>query len=179
MVATRPLTIAEFEAEARDGLWELIDGKPVEMTPSAGLSSMIASRINGYVFVYLLDHPIGHAFASDGGFILFPDRDTVRAPDFAFIQRDRLPKVPASFIPMPPDLAGEILSPTDRLSEALAKAAMCLEAGVPLVWLIDPRKRTATVFRQNELPETIGEDGVLTGDEILPGFALPLATLFA
>ncbi|MBL8128469.1 MAG: Uma2 family endonuclease [Chloroflexia bacterium] len=179
MVATRLETVAEFEANAREGHWELIDGEPVEITPSAGLSSMIASRINGYVFVYLLDHPIGHAFASDGGFILFPDRDTVRAPDFAFIQRDRLPKVPASFIPMPPDLAVEVLSPTDRLSEALAKVAMYLEAGVSLVWLIDPRKRTATVFRQNELPETMGEDGALDGEEVLPGFTLPLAVLFS
>ena len=179
MVATRPLSVAEFEAEAREGFWELIDGEPIQMTPSAGLSSMIASRINGYVFVYLLDHPIGHAFASDGGFILFPDRDTVRAPDVAFIQRDRLPEVPASFIPMPPDLAVEVLSPTDRLSEALAKVAMYLEAGVSLVWLIDPRKRTATVFQQSELPETIGADGVLDGADVLPGFTLPLATLFA
>jgi Uma2 family endonuclease len=179
MVVTRLETVSEFEANPREGRWELIDGEPVEMTPSAGLSSMIASRINGYVFVYLLEHPIGHAFASDGGFILFPGRDTVRAPDFAFIQRDRLPEVPASFVPMPPDLAVEVLSPTDRLSEALAKAAMYLEAGVPLVWLIDPRKRTATIFRQDEGPITIGEDGVLDGEEVLPGFTLPLATLFA
>lgn len=80
---------------------------------------------------------------------------------------------------MPPDLAVEVLSPTDRLSEALAKVAMYLEAGVSLVWLIDPRKRTATVFRQNELPETMGEDDALDGEEVLPGFTLPLAVLFS
>lgn len=179
MVATRPLTIAEFESEARDGLWELIDGELIEVTPSVGLSSMIASRINGELYIYLREHPVGYAFSADAGFILFPDQATVRSPDAAFIRRSRLPEVPAAFIPVPPDLAVEVLSPTDRLSEAVAKVAMYLEAGVSLVWLIDPRKRTATVFRQDELPVTIGEDGTLDGEAVLPGFTLPLAVLFA
>jgi Uma2 family endonuclease len=179
MVATRPLTIAEFEAEARDGLWELIDGEPVEVTPSAGLSSMIAARISDYVFNYLLTHPIGHAFSADAGFILFPDRNTVRSPDFAFIRHSRLPEVPAAFVPVPPDLAVEVLSPTDRMTDSLAKVTMFLQAGVPLVWLIDPRKRSATIFNQDESPTTIEEHDVLDGDEALPGFTLPLAVLFA
>jgi Uma2 family endonuclease len=179
MVVTRRLTVAEFEAEAREGLWELIDGEPIAVTPSAGLSSMIASRINGHVFIYLTEHPLGHGFSSDAGFILFPDRNTVRSPDFAFIRRSRLPEVPAAYIPMPPDLAVEVLSPSDRLTDALAKALMYLQAGVPLVWLIDPMKRTATIFRQDEGPITMGEDGVLDGADVLPGFTLPLAVLFA
>jgi Uma2 family endonuclease len=179
MVATRPLSVAEFEAEAREGLWELIDGEPIAVIPSAGLSSMIAARTNGYVFAFLLAHPIGHTFSSDAGFILFPDRDTVRSPDFAFIRRSRLPEVPAAFVPMPPDLAVEVLSPTHRMTDALAKVTMYLQAGVPLVWLIDPRKRSATIFKQDEAPTTIEEDGVLEGEEVLPGFTLPLAALFA
>ncbi len=179
MVATRPLTIAEFEAKARDGLWELIDGEPIEMAPSAGLSSMIASRISGELYIYLREHPIGHAFSADAGFILFPDHATVRSPDAAFIRSSRLPEVPAAYVPMPPDLAVEVLSPTDRLVDALSKATMYLQAGVTLVWLIDPTKRTATVFRQDAGPFTIGEDGVLNGADVLPGFTLPLAVLFA
>ena len=179
MVATRPLTIAEFEAEVREGFWELIDGRAVEMTPSGGLSSMIAFRISGELYTYLREHPIGHAFSADAGFVLFPNHATVRSPDAAFIRHSRLPEVPATFIPVPPDLAVEVLSPTDRMSEAVAKAAMYLEAGVSLVWLIDPRKRTATIFQQDEGPRTIGEDGVLDGEEVLPGFTLPLATLLA
>ncbi|MCB0114563.1 MAG: Uma2 family endonuclease, partial [Caldilineaceae bacterium] len=58
-------------------------------------------------------------------------------------------------------------------------ASMYLQAGAPLVWLIDPRKHTATIFRQDEGPVTIGEDGVLDGEEVLPGFTLPLAKLLA
>ncbi|MFN8664066.1 MAG: Uma2 family endonuclease [Thermomicrobiales bacterium] len=179
MVATRPLTIAEFEAEAREGLWELIDGEPVEVTPSAGLSSMIASRIGYHLNSYVESHPIGHVFSADGGFILFGDRATVRSPDAAFVRVERLPKVPAAFVPLAPDLAVEILSPSDRLADALSKVSMFLQAGVPLVWLIDPVRRTATIFRQEKAPVTIGDDAVLDGEEILPGFTLPLAKLLA
>jgi Uma2 family endonuclease len=177
MVATRPLSVAEFEAEAREGLWELIDGEPIEVTPSAGLSSMIASRISGELYIYLRDHPIGHAFSADGGFILFGDRATVRSPAAAFVRIERLPEVPAAYIPLAPDLAVEVLSPSDHLPDTLAKATMYLQAGVSLVWVIDPRKHTATIFRQDEGPVTIGKDGVLDGEEVLPGFTLPLAKL--
>ncbi len=179
MVATRPLSVGEFEVEAREGLWELIDGEPIAVTPSSGLSSMIASRMGYHLNSYVESHPIGHVFSADGGFILFGDRATVRSPDAAFVRVERLPEVPAAFVPLAPDLAVEVLSPSDRLPDALSKATMYLQAGVSLVWLIDPTKRTATIFRQDEGPSTIGEDGVLDGEEVLPGFTLPLAKLLA
>lgn len=178
MAATRRETIAEFEARNREGSWELINGIPVELALSGGRAALTAARLGGHVYTYLLDHPFGYAFGADCGFVLFPDRDTVRAPDFAFVRRDRLPQIPDTFIRMPPDLAVEVLSPWDRIPDALAKTAMDLEAGVPLVWLIDPVKRTATVFRQDAAPLTIGEGDSLDGGDILPGFTLPLETLF-
>ena len=103
----------------------------------------------------------------------------MRSPDAAFVRFERLPELTGAFIPIPPDLAVEVLSPTDRLADALSKASMYLQAGVPLVWIVDPRKRTATIFRQDEGPVTISEDGVLDGEEVLPGFTVPLATLLA
>ena len=179
MVATRPLTVAEFQDESRDGLWELIDGEPVEVTPSSDRSSWIATEIAYYIRDFLRDQPIGRVFGADAGFFLFADRDTVRSPDAAFVRFERLPELTGAFIPIPPDLAVEVLSPTDRLAYALSKASMYLQAGVPLVWIVDPRKRTATIFRQDEGPVTISEDGVLDGEEVLPGFTVPLATLLA
>lgn len=179
MVATGRETIAEFEARNREGSWELTDGEPVELTFSGGIAALIAARLGGHVYTHLLDHPIGYAFGADCGFVLFPDRHTVRAPDFAFVRRERLPHIPDTFVPMPPDLAVEVLSPWDRIPDALAKTAMYLQAGVPLIWLIDPVKRTATVFRQDAAPLTIGEADSLDGGDVLPGFALPLAILFA
>lgn len=179
MVATTPLSVAEFEAEAREGLWELINGKLFAVAPAGGVSSLTTARINGHVSSYLTKHPIGHAYSPDTGFILFPGRDTVRSPDFAFVSHARLPEIPETFIPLAPDLAVEVLSPSDRWADTLAKVAMYLQAGVLLVWVIDPANRTATIFQQEELPANIGEDGVLDGADILPGFTLPLAILFA
>jgi Uma2 family endonuclease len=177
MVATRPLTIPEFQAEAREGLWELIDGEPIAVTPSSDRSSWIATEVAYYIRVYLHDNPIGRVFGADAGFILFADRNTVRAPDAAFVRLERLPELTGAFVPIPPDLAVEVLSPSDRLADALSKVTMYLQAGVPLVWLIDPIRRTATIFRQESSPATIGVDGVLDGDEVLPGFTLPLTRL--
>jgi Uma2 family endonuclease len=177
MVATRPLTINEFQAEYREGLWELIDGEPFAVTPSSDRSSWIAGEVLYYIRAYLESHPIGRAFPADVGFILFADRDTVRAPDAAFVRLERLPELTGSFVPIPPDLAVEVLSPSDRLADALSKVTMYLQAGVPLVWLIDPIRRTATIFRQESSPATIGKDGVLEGEDVLPGFTLSLTRL--
>lgn len=177
MVATRPLTVNEFAEEHREGRWELIDGEPVEMTPSSDESSWIAGEIFGHLWNYLQSHPIGRAFPADAGFVIFADRDTVRAPDVAFVRMERLPALSRAFVSVPPDLAVEVLSPSDRLADALSKVSMYLQAGVPLVWLIDPMRRTAMVFQPDMLPAIIDEHGVLDGEAILPGFTLPLARL--
>jgi Uma2 family endonuclease len=177
MVATRPLTIAEFQAEHHEGLWELIDGEPIPVNPAAGSSSFIAARLGYYLNSYLDEHPIGYVFSSDAGFILFADRATVRSPDVAFVSRARLPEIPETFVPLAPDLAAEVVSPTDRLAHVRAKAEMYLEAGVPLIWLINPRSQTTTVFRQQQAPVIIEVEGSLDGEEVLPGFTLPLAKL--
>jgi Uma2 family endonuclease len=179
MVATRPLTITEFAEEHREGRWELIDGEPVEMTPSSDESSWIAGEIFGHLWNYLRTHPIGRVFPADAGFALFANRDTVRAPDVAFVRMERLPALSRTFVTVPPDLAVEVLSPSDRLADALSKVSMYLEAGVPLVWLIDPIRRTAMISRPDTFPVIIDEHGALDGADILPDFSLPLATLFA
>ena len=178
MVATRPLTVNEFAEEHREGRWELIDGEPVEMTPSSDESSWIAGEMFwSPVEPTWQSHPIGRAFPADAGFVIFADRDTVRAPDVAFVRMERLPALSRTFVSVPPDLAVEVLSPSDRLADALSKVSMYLQAGVPLVWLIDPIRRTAIVFQPDKLPVIIDEHGVLDGAEILPGFTLPLARL--
>ncbi|MFT4038324.1 MAG: Uma2 family endonuclease [Thermomicrobiales bacterium] len=179
MVATRRETIAEFAARNRDGLWELIDGEPVEKPLSTYESSWIAGELFGHLYGHVNQHALGRAFLPDTGYVIFPGRETVVAPDVSFVRFERFPALTQSFIPIPPDLAVEVLSPPDRLADALAKAAMYLEAGVPLVWLIDPIRRTALIFRQATVPVSIDEHGVLDGEDILPGFTLPLATLFA
>jgi Uma2 family endonuclease len=80
---------------------------------------------------------------------------------------------------MPPDLAVEVLSPSDRMADALAKVAMYLQAGTRLVWLVNPATRTVVVFRSEVDPETLGETDALDGDNVLPGFSVPVTEIFA
>jgi Uma2 family endonuclease len=179
MVATRQITVEEFAAMPLQGIWELVDGELIELTPAAGR----ASRIGGRLYARLADHvepnEFGWAFPAETGFVLFADRTTVRSPDAAVVRRDRLAEPPDSFVPMPPDLAVEVLSPSDRMADALAKVAMYLQAGTSLVWLVNPTTRTVVVFRSEMDPVTLGESDTLDGGDVLPGFSVPVAEIFA
>lgn len=178
MVATRRMTVAEFAETPLEGIWELIDGEAVEWSPSAGESGWIAGEILWHMRDYLRSNNLGWVFPSDVGFILFGDRATVRSPDVAFVRRDCLARPPGSFVPMAPDFAVEVLSPSDRRPDALSKVAMYLQAGVRLVWLVDPAKATVTVFRPDETIEVLQRDGILEGGEVIPGFALSIVDIF-
>src|ERR687890_273287 len=106
MVATRPITIEEFEAFPFEGRWELIDGEPVEMTPSADESSSVGATILGFLWSHVRAGRLGRLYGADGGFVLFPDRPTVRVPDAAIVRAGRAPQGQArrSFPRLAPDL---------------------------------------------------------------------------
>ena len=178
MVATRHITVEEFERMSLENNWELIDGELVEVSPAGNRSVWVA----GEIFARLRQHAratgLGWAFADGAGFILFGDRATVRSPDAAFVRRDRLPELSDHFVPLAPDLAVEVLSPSDRMADALSKVAMYLEAGVQLVWLVDPAASVVTVFRPDGSPKTLGQGEVLDGGDVLPGLTIPLAEIF-
>jgi Uma2 family endonuclease len=100
---------------------------------------------------------------------------TVRGPDVAFYGRDRLPPpIPEGFLELAPDLAVEIVSPSNTVSELLEKVIDYLDAGTRLVWVIDPRSRTATVYRSRADIRVLREDEILEGGDVLPGFSVRL-----
>jgi Uma2 family endonuclease len=181
MVATRPITIQEFERITLDGRWELIDGEPVEMTPSADESSSIGATILGFLAQYVRESRLGRLYGADGGFVLFPDRATVRVPDAAFVRADRAPQGEArkSFPRLAPDLVVEVLSPSDRASEVVAKLEMYQEAGVPLIWLIDPDNETITIIAAGQPTRVVKPGETFDGGDVLPGFTVPVAEIFA
>lgn len=178
MVATRRVTIDEFAKMPVEGIWELIDGEPIELSPAAGRSSWVGGRLFSRLERHVEANGIGWAFPAEAGFILFDDRQTVRSPDAAVVLRDRLTAPPDSFVPLAPDLAVEVLSPSDRMADAMGKITMYLQAGVRLVWLVDPETLTVIVFRQDAAPKMIAEGGTLDGGDVLPGFGVPVAELF-
>ena len=180
MVATRPLTIEEFETFPHEGRWELIDGAPVEKTPSADESSSVGATILGILWSHVRAGRLGRLYGADGGFVLFPDRPTVRVPDAAFVRAERAPQGEArrSFPRLAPDLVVEVISPSDRASEVVAKLEMYQEAGVPLIWLVDPEKLTVTVIESGRSTRVLQAADTLDGGDMLPDFTVPVAEIF-
>jgi Uma2 family endonuclease len=103
----------------------------------------------------------------------------VRAPDVAFVRQNRLPTVlPVGFAQFAPDLAVEVLSPRDRAGAVSDRVADWLKAGAELVWVIDPERRVARVFRAGGSRATLDDSRSLEGEGVLPGLTLPLIELF-
>jgi Uma2 family endonuclease len=179
MIATRRVTIDEFAEMQLQGVWELVDGEPIELSPAAGRSGWISANVVVLLANHVRPGRLGWVFSAETGFVLFNDRQTVRSPDAAVVLRDRLVAPPDNFVPLAPDLAVEVLSPSDRMVDAMSKITMYLQAGVRLVWLVDPETLTVTVFRQDAAPKSIGEGDTLDGGDVLPGFSVPVAEIFA
>lgn len=180
-VATRLLTAEEFAALPEDG-WvsELVRGRVVNMPPPGmghgGMQAELAARLMGHV----KPRGLGRVVVGSG-VILERGPDTVRAPDVALFRSregddDRLP---AGYAETMPDLAVEIVSPSDRRPAVRRKAESYLAAGIPLVWIVDPRARTVRVYAAGTEPRVVREGEVLDGGDVVPGFALAVAELFA
>ena len=169
-----------IEIEERENrLCELIDGVLVEKPMSYG-ESMLAGIILTALNVFVMPRKLGVVTGADGMIKLFPG--LVRIPDVAYVSRERLPggRVPPDPIPrLVPDLAVEVLSKSNTPAEMARKRREYFEAGVRLVWLVDPGPRSVAVFTGAEQFTTVDLDGSLDGGAILPGFTLALRELFA
>ena len=120
----------------------------------------------------------GRVVAAETGFTLQRNPDTVRAPDVAYIRAERLPSgAHVGFADFAPDLAVEVLSPSDRPGEVLAKVADWLTAGTVLVWTIDPERRRARVYRADGSDAVLGAADYLDGEDVLPGFRASVSEL--
>ncbi|MDZ7631738.1 MAG: Uma2 family endonuclease [Gemmatimonadaceae bacterium] len=159
---------------------ELVRGRLVIREPAKWQHGKVAARILIEIGVYLRGNPIGEVCAAETGFTLARAPDTVRAPDVAYIRADRVPTVEViGFDEMAPDLAVEVLSAGDRAGMVRTKVAHWLRAGTRLVWLVDPRKRNAQVFRADGTSRTLTADEQLDGEDVLPGFSVPVRALVA
>ncbi len=160
---------------------ELIRGEVHEMSPAKTPHGRYTMRVTLPIGRYVEEHGLGEVFAAETGFLIrHPDgTESVRAPDLAFIRADRLPsEEPQEFWDIAPDLVVEVLSPGDRDHEVMAKTRMWLDAGVRLVWIVDPTRRTIAVHRANGTTQLLTQRDTLSGEDILPGFELPLSQVF-
>ncbi len=125
-------------------------------------------------------HARGRLATADPGFTLARRPDTVRAPDIAYLSRERLAgPLPDGFPELAPDLAVEVRSPSDRVGAVVAKVGDWLSAGTTLVWVIDSARAQVMVYRADGSVAVLEHNDILRGDDLLPGFALPLTELFA
>lgn len=158
---------------------ELVRGDLVCEPPAGFGHGLRAVEIGYELRRYLEDRPIGVACGAETGFVLFRDPDTVRAPDAAFVTRERAERFEPKekFFEGPPDLAAEVVSPGDSRREVAEKVADYLAAGTRLVWVIDPGEGTVTVHRPGAPPRVLGPDDPLDGGDLLPGFSVPVRRL--
>jgi Uma2 family endonuclease len=174
------ITAEEFGKmpEPKDGSQqELIQGVILTMPPPQAPHGFCCSRINRHLSTFVESQGLGFVFTNDTGFIIERDPDTVRGADVAFWSRERLPKLPQGYIPIPPDLAVEVVSPDDHFSRVQKKVAHYLTHGVRLLWVVDPEDRSMTVYRPNQAMRILGEGDVVTGEDVLSGFQCRVADL--
>jgi Uma2 family endonuclease len=181
MATTESITTADqlFQAPGL-GRAELVRGELIMMTPAGSEHGSIVVNITVPLATHVKQNALGRVFSADTGFRIAHDPDTVRSPDVAFVQNNRLESPLArGFFQGAPDLAVEVVSPSDRASEVLAKVHDWLDAGCRAVWVVDPETRTVTVYRNRSQIYVLGVSEQLSGEDVVPGFTLPVAEIFA
>lgn len=154
--------------------YELVRGELKKMSPSGARHGRVAARIIASLVVYVEPARLGAVYASEVGFRLSRNPDSVRAPDAAFVRTDRVIDT-AAFFEGPPDAAFEVVSPNDSYSEIDEKTLDWLRSGVRAVIIIDPRTRSVRVHREAAATTVVG---VLEIDDVIPGWRMPLAEIF-
>lgn len=150
------------------------------MAPAGGPHGAVAMRVGGALEHYARANNLGIVFAAETGFKISSDPDTVRAPDVAFVSRERIERIgiPPGYWPGAPDLVAEVVSPSDSYTDVQEKVVDWLSAGVLVVIVVDASKRRVSVHRAHEA-KLLTENDVLSGEEVVPGWSLAVKDLFA
>ena len=181
LASPRYLTAEELICLPEDGMrHELVGGWMVSEPPAGGEHATVAAQIVTRLNAFVRERKLGRVYTTDPGFLLSTNPDTVRAPDVAFLGNARVEMIgrPHGFLPGPPDLAIEILSPHDRPNDVEAKLGDYLAAGTTLVWVVDPIRRVVRVHRELLASRLMREDDRLDGEDVVPGFSIPVGELF-
>jgi Uma2 family endonuclease len=172
------VTIDDMYNMPKDGRkYELVDGEIV-VSPAGAYHGEIVVKIVHIIASFLDGHPIGKVYGDNVG-LVFPNGN-LRSPDVFFVRNEKLPngRSPVTFGEFIPDLAVEVLSPNDSPLHITQKIGEFLDAGVPIVWLVDPQTRVVTVYRSLSQTEQLHVDDTITADPVLPGFACLVSRFF-
>ena len=169
-ITRRAATEEDLRKTPRDGhIYELVDGE-IRMSPAGYRHGSVSMSLVGLLVPFVRERGLGHVVGPDTGHRM--PSGNVRCPDVSFVASGRFPdeKLPDDFANLAPDLAVEVISPGDRPRWILDKVGEYLEAGVRLVWVIDPQKSSAVVYRSLTDVREIGPDECLEGGDVVPGF---------
>lgn len=160
--------------------YELVKGILRKMSPSGQKHGKVAGRIFLSMALHVKTNRLGEVYAAETGFKIASDPDTVRAPDAAFVTQQRVEQAGdvEGFFPGPPDLAVEVISPSDSYTEVEEKVLEWLESGCRMIVVANPRKAILTVYRSLNEIKALTETDVLNGEDVVPGWILPVKGIF-
>ena len=182
LTITKPFTADELLALPDDGWrYELVKGELIRMSPTGQEHGEITINVTVPLATHVKSKKLGVVLAAESGFWLERDPDTVRAPDIAFISRERYVKVGRTpkYWEGAPDLAVEVLSPSDTVKRVEGKVVSWLQSGARMVWIVSPKLHTVTVYLSLTEISVLTEKDILDGGEVIPGFEIPVAEVFA
>jgi Uma2 family endonuclease len=159
------------------GRYELVKGELIAFSPTGDAHGRKTSRVAYVLWDFMDNHDLGTVHGAETGFYISRDPDTVRAPDAMFYSKERLDpdEEIEGYLPIPPDLAVEVVSPGDSWTEVEETVEEFLTAGVKVVWVLDPKRKTVKVYPDEK---TLRENDTLDGGGVLPGFVVPVWRLF-
>ena len=174
------LTAEDLLALEGDARFELVKGELRPMSPAGGRHGRIITRIAYPLTAFVKEHRLGEIFPADTGFILGRNPDTVRAPDVAFVRVDRMSIVAETdgYCLGAPDLAVEVVSPSNRIHEIEKKVGEYFAAGGRAVWVVKPKRRTITIYIPAADPIVLPTTARIDGGEVIPGFSLKVIDVF-
>ena len=171
----RLLSIEEFERDYFDSRYELINGELKAMAPTGEQHGRSVNGISTELSHFIKKHKLGGCFGAETGFVVQTNPDSLLAPDWAYVKTNRLPfESSPKFSQIVPDAVLEVRSPSDRTRNVQAKMEQWVEAGVGIAWEYDPSTKTMTVYRPGTQTVEIGLDGIVSGEDVIPGFEMSL-----
>lgn len=177
MATTKLWTVEEVEQLADDEFrYALIRGELHRMPPPGYRHGRVVMAVGAHLYYFIKEHNLGE-ITDQSGYIFERDPDTLLGPDLAFVQRAHVPTDETTYPEVAPDLAVEVISPSQSGPSVEEKAAMYLATGVRLIWIIDPERRTVRIHRSDGSETLLNEQDEIDGEDVLPGFRLSVARL--
>lgn len=181
VTADELLAMPPRDAHGNDCRLALIRGEVKTMSPTGGVHGILCIKLGAALLDFVEAHELGEVFGAETGFVVERAPDSVIGADLAFVSRERMATVENiyKFIPFAPDLAVEVLSPSNTVQEMDEKIAFYFAAGSRAVWIVNPKRRTVAAYSSEVEVRILGEAETLEGGDVLPGFSYELSRLFA